>query len=107
MGTSEGTVVTGNLIIYFNKYNSFFFFLKINTTVCAFTHVVIWADGGPHFDSHLFWIYLSIFQRQHNKKFLLNYHIAGEGKCDLDRFFGYLVALENRFVIKFGALFGM
>jgi hypothetical protein len=43
---------------------------------------------------------LSIFQIAQKILFLLNYHIAGEGKCDLDRFFGQLVCAEKVFVLK-------
>jgi hypothetical protein len=59
----------------------------------------LWADGGPHFDSNLFVLYLSSFQKTHGIFFLLNFHIAGEGKCDLDRFFGQLVCAEKRYVL--------
>lgn len=70
--------------------------MKIDQRI-PFKKFILWCDGGAHFDSHLFALYLSAFQVSNGKFFLLNYHIAGEGKCDLDRYFGYMVCAEKRY----------
>jgi hypothetical protein len=69
--------------------------------------MILWCDGGAHFDSHLFLLYLAAFQQAQEIPFLLNYHIAGEGKCDLDRFFGCLVCFERKYVLRGLELIGI
>ena len=61
---------------------------------------MLWCDNGAHFDSTLFRLYLAKYQENRKKTFSLNYHVAGEGKCDLDRYFGLMNARETRYVLS-------
>jgi hypothetical protein len=91
MGTLERSTFRG-IFIFFN-----FDLFQILKDI-PFTKMIIWCDGGAHFDSHLFALYLASFQKNYRIRFFLNYHIAGEGKCDLDRFFGFLVCAEKLYI---------
>ena len=63
--------------------------------------IIWWSDHGPHFHCDLFWSYTKTLMGKFNlKEFLINFHIAGEGRCALDKYFGYLAALEYKFVLR-------
>jgi hypothetical protein len=47
------------------------------------------------------------YQVTNKIKFFLNFHEAGEGRCNLDRYFGYMVALEKQYMLREADIVGM
>ncbi len=76
-------------------------------TLSRFKKFILFCDNGPHFHSHLFWLYLHAWcMIQNIKYFEINYHEPGEGRCFLDRFFGALTCLERTFLLKHADISG-
>ena len=62
---------------------------------------MLWSDNGQHFKYKLFLTLMEGFLNNNPCfKVCQNFHERGEGKCDLDRYFGALSARERTFLLN-------
>jgi hypothetical protein len=72
----------------------------------AFNFIRIWCDNGNHFHSDLFFLYAELFGGIYFVGIVCNFHEAGEGRCWLDRYFGSLVVLERKYLLRYQDITG-